>query len=32
LVLATGTVVRLRPGCDLAYVRALMQTLGGLPC
>jgi hypothetical protein len=32
LVLPTGTVVRLPPGCDLAFVRSLLQSLGGAPC
>jgi hypothetical protein len=32
LVLPTGALLRLAPGCDLAFVRALLQTLGGAPC
>jgi hypothetical protein len=32
IVLPQGPVVRLRPGCDLAFVHALIQTLGGPPC
>jgi transposase len=32
LVLPTGTVVRVPPGCDLAFVRSLLESLGGAPC
>jgi hypothetical protein len=32
LVLPTGAVLRLLPGCDLAFVRALLVTLGDEPC
>jgi hypothetical protein len=32
LVLPTGTVVRLLPGCDLAFVRSLIHALGETPC
>lgn len=32
LVLPGGTVLRLGPGCDLAFVRALLDTLGGASC
>jgi hypothetical protein len=32
LVLPTGTVVRVPPGCDLAFVRSLVASLGGAPC
>jgi transposase len=32
LVLPSGAVLRLAPGCDLAFVRALLQALGGAPC
>jgi hypothetical protein len=32
LVLATGTVLRLGPGCDLAWVRALVVALGDPAC
>jgi hypothetical protein len=32
LVLTTGTVLRLPPGCDLAWVRSLVCALGGAPC
>ena len=32
LVLPTGTVLRLPPGCDLAWVRSLVATLGGASC
>jgi hypothetical protein len=32
LVLPSGAVLRLAPGCDLDFVRALLQTLGGAPC
>jgi hypothetical protein len=32
LVLSTGTVVRVSPSCDLAFVRSLVASLGGAPC
>jgi hypothetical protein len=32
LVLPTGAILRLTPGCDLAWVRSLVDALGGLPC
>jgi transposase len=32
LVLPTGVVLRIGPGCDLALVRSLVEILGGLPC
>lgn len=32
LVLAGGAVLRLPPGCDLAWVRSLVEALGGAPC
>jgi hypothetical protein len=32
LVLATGAVLRLPPGCDVAWVRSLVAALGGAPC
>ena len=32
LVLPTGAVLRLPPGCDLAWVRSLVAALGGAPC
>jgi len=32
LVLPAGAVLRLRPGCDLAFVRSLTQALGDAPC
>ncbi|HET8681725.1 MAG TPA: hypothetical protein VFM54_07600 [Micromonosporaceae bacterium] len=32
LVLPCGVVLRLPPGCDLAFVRALMDALGEGPC
>jgi hypothetical protein len=32
LVLPTGTLLRLPPGCDLAWVRSLVVALGGSPC
>jgi transposase len=32
LVLGTGAVLRLPPGCDLAWVRALVTTLGDPAC
>jgi transposase len=32
LVLPTGAVLRLPPGCDLAWVRSLVAALGGSLC
>ena len=32
LLLPTGACLRLPPGCDLAWVRRLVETLGGPPC
>jgi hypothetical protein len=32
LVLPGGAVLRVGPGCDLAFVRALVAALGGEPC
>ena len=32
LVLTTGAVLRLLPGCDLAWVRSLVAALGGSSC
>jgi transposase len=32
VVLPHGTVLRLAPGCDLAFVRSLVDTLGGALC
>ena len=32
LVLSTGAVLRLSPGCDLAWVRSLVAALGDPPC
>jgi transposase len=32
LVLPRGAVVRLLPGCDLAFVRSLVEALGDAPC
>jgi hypothetical protein len=32
LVLPSGAVLRLAPGCDLAFVRSLVESLGGNPC
>jgi hypothetical protein len=32
LALPGGAVLRLRPGCDLAVVRSLLDALGGPPC
>jgi transposase len=32
LVLPGGALLRLAPGCDLAWVRSVVQTLGGLSC
>lgn len=32
LLLPGGTRLSLRPGCDLAFVRSLVEALGGTPC
>ena len=32
LVLPSGAVLRLAEGCDLAFVRSLVDALGGQPC
>jgi hypothetical protein len=32
LVLPTGAVLRLVPGCDLAWLRSLLAVLGGVSC
>ena len=32
VVLPCGPILRLTPGCDLAFVRSLVQALGGEPC
>ena len=32
VVLPHGTVLRLQPGCELGWVRCLVEALGGLPC
>ena len=32
LVLPGGASLRLAPGCDLAFVRSLIDCLGGAPC
>jgi hypothetical protein len=32
LVLPGGTIVRLSPGCELSWVRALVAALGGASC
>ena len=32
LVLPGGAVLRIPPGADLAWVRALVEALGGVPC
>jgi transposase len=32
VVLPTGPVLRLAAGCDLAFVRSLVDALGGSPC
>lgn len=32
VVLPHGTLLRLQPGCDPAWVRTLVEALGGLPC
>jgi hypothetical protein len=32
LLLPSGPVLRLAPRCDLAFVRSLVDSLGGAPC
>jgi hypothetical protein len=32
LLLPSGATLRLGPGCDLAFVRSLLATLGVVPC
>jgi transposase len=32
LLLPGGAILRLSPGCDLDFVRALLATLGATPC
>jgi transposase len=32
LVLPSGAVLRVSPGCDLAFVRSLVEALGDAPC
>ena len=32
LVLPSGVVLRVPPGCDLAFVRSLIESLGHAPC
>src|SRR5437868_362959 len=32
LLLPSGAVLRLSPGCDLDFVRTLLATLGAIPC
>jgi hypothetical protein len=32
LVLPGGAVLRVAPGCDLAFVRSLVEALGDAPC
>jgi hypothetical protein len=32
VVLPTGPVLRLQPGCDLDFVRSVVSALGGQPC
>lgn len=32
IVLPSGTVLRITPGCDPAYVRSLVAALAGAPC
>jgi transposase len=32
VVLPNGALLRLGPGCDLAFVRALIDALAGAPC
>jgi transposase len=32
LVLPGGAVLRIGPGCDLAWLRSVVEALGGVPC
>jgi hypothetical protein len=32
VVLPNGPVLRLSPGCDLSFVRCIVDALGGAPC
>src|SRR5262245_5575494 len=32
VVLPSGATLRLAPGCDLAFVRSLIDALAGVPC
>jgi transposase len=32
VVLPSGAVLRVSPGCDLTFVRSLLDALGGAPC
>jgi hypothetical protein len=32
IVLSNGTALRITPGCDLAFVRSLVDALAGEPC
>jgi hypothetical protein len=32
IVLPSGVLLRLAPGCDLAFVRSLIDALAGAPC
>jgi transposase len=32
IVLPNGAVLRIAPGCDLAFVRSLINALAGAPC
>ncbi len=32
VILPQGPVLRLTPGCDLSFVRSLVDALGGAPC
>ena len=32
IVLPNGAVIRIAPGCDLAFVRSLIDALAGAPC
>ena len=32
IVLPNGATLRLSPGCDLAFVRSLVDALAGAPC
>ena len=32
VILPNGAVIRIAPGCDLAFVRSLIDALAGAPC